>query len=1098
MQHRREEDISRLVHNAKSTSTPGIARIERLEDKFDRLLSRLEKQPRGDATTVQSSPENKIAAYQPILKQSPEAEELECLKQQVQHLSSMISGSQAIAAYQPSTRGNYYRDNKEEEISRLKEEIRKLKAPESRIHSQRETSTEPAAVNRLTQDLTRAFNEIQRMQSRMDGFMRTYASKLNRQEQQRSRTRDGRPICDICGRIGHVRQNYFSPNDQRNQSPGQQHTQQARPRIAVIEAEATNDPVVAQFNHQHSTTYQTQAAEQCTTPLVESQSDCHPPIPPQSDLIEETESIPVKVDDTKKESLDVQTTITDPHLNPIVNAEEYQDDNKTEETSPLPTACSANQEQDITLKPRDLSLYGNIANCPVKLLVDTGASITVINAAFFRNIPSSQPLKTTTSSVPAINTVSGERLPILGQVILPLEIDSRCYHCRMYVIEDLGFEAVLGRDFLEEKGAVIDFRNGTVQLTDQDPITKEPVIQTVRAVATYVIPPRAEAIVPAHLEQSSPHNLQGLIEPSSQLAHKYCLQGASCLVTSTPEGDVPFRILNPTAKPVTIHQGTTLGAFTTLDEIIATPLNQSKSTSHKNQSSNDLTSHIDFSHSTLTADQQQALLALLKQYRDVFALSPEELGRTDVIKYTIDTGNSPPIRLRPYRLPETKKAVVDQHVNDMLKRGIIRESTSPWSAPIVLVSKKDGGERFCLDYRRLNKITTKDSFPLPRVDSTLDALSNTKFFSTVDLISGYWQCELAEEAKEKTAFITHRGLYEFEVLPFGLVNGPNFFQRIMECVLRGLTYEICLVYLDDVIVFSRTFEEHLVRLEQVFKRFRDANIKLKPSKCHFGCQKVNFLGHVVTAEGVHPDPQKVSAVKEFPVPRNVKQVRSFLGLCNYYRKFVRDFAKIAEPLNKLTRKDTVFNWNEACQQAFDTLKTALIEAPILAYPDFNLHFELYVDASNDGIGMVLGQIQNGREVVICYAGRGLNQAERNYSVTEREALSVVEGIKYFQSYLYGRKFTVHTDHNALKWLMQIRDPTGRLARWSLLLQQYDYSTKYSTVQYSTITVRSTAPASLMVTQMHYPEDHTTTPSPHWINQAFRLSEYTSYSAGTPP
>jgi len=264
----------------------------------------------------------------------------------------------------------------------------------------------------------------------------------------------------------------------------------------------------------------------------------------------------------------------------------------------------------------------------------------------------------------------------------------------------------------------------------------------------------------------------------------------------------------------------------------------------------------------------------------------------------------------------------------------------------------------------------------------------------------------------------------------------------MECILCGLTYETCLIYLDDVIIFSCTFEEHLLRLEEVLQRFRKVNIKLKPSKCHFCCDQVNYLGHVVSSAGVAPDPQKVSVVNDFPVPRNVKQVHSFLGLCNYYRKFVRGFAKIAAPLNQLTRKSTPFVWDEHCQTTFDTLKQALTEAPILAYPDITLPFDLYVDASDEGIGMVLGQRQEGIERVIAYAGRSLNPAERNYSVAEREGLAVVDGIKHFQSYLYGRHFTIYTDHNALKWLMILKEPTGRLACWSVLLQQYDFEIKH--------------------------------------------------------
>ena len=259
-----------------------------------------------------------------------------------------------------------------------------------------------------------------------------------------------------------------------------------------------------------------------------------------------------------------------------------------------------------------------------------------------------------------------------------------------------------------------------------------------------------------------------------------------------------------------------MGAFTSIDDISHIENHDSSPPTADIPDPGDVASHVDLSNSKLTADQRKAIKDLLAKYRDVFALTPDELGRTGIIKYTIDTGDSAPIRSRPYRIPEAKKATVDQHNDDMLARGIIRESISPWAAPIVLVSKKDGEDRFCVDYRRVNAVTKKDSFLLPRIDSTLDALSGMSLLSTLDLASGYWQCELEEVSKEKTAFISHRGLFEFEVLPFGVVNGPNYFQRLMECILRGLTYETCLIYLDDVIIFSRNFEEHLQRLEEVF------------------------------------------------------------------------------------------------------------------------------------------------------------------------------------------------------------------------------------------------------------------------------------------
>ena len=310
------------------------------------------------------------------------------------------------------------------------------------------------------------------------------------------------------------------------------------------------------------------------------------------------------------------------------------------------------------------------------------------------------------------------------------------------------------------------------------------------------------------------------------------------------------------------------------------------------------------------------------------------------------------------------------------------------------------------------------------------------------MISGYWQVEMNSSSKEKTAFVTHSGLYEFTTMPFGLCNAPGTFQRLMECVLRGLTWQIALIYLDDVLVYSRTFDDHLQHLRLVFDRFRTAGLKLKPSKCHFGQKQVNYLGHVITRDGIQPDPEKIKVVQEYPVPRTVKDVRAFMGLTNYYRKFVKDFAHIASPLHDLTKKGAAFLWTEECQTAFETLKQALTEAPILAYPDFTQPFQLATDASNDAIGMVLGQKRNGKEVVIAYAGRKLNPAERNYSVTEREALAVVDGVRHFQPYLYGRPFTVLTDHSAVRWLMNIKEPTGRLARWALLLQQHDFTIQH--------------------------------------------------------
>ena len=276
-------------------------------------------------------------------------------------------------------------------------------------------------------------------------------------------------------------------------------------------------------------------------------------------------------------------------------------------------------------------------------------------------------------------------------------------------------------------------------------------------------------------------------------------------------------------------------------------------------------------------------------------------------------------------------------------------------------------------------------------------------------------------------------------MPFGLTNSGASFQRLMGHILRGLEYRYALIYIDDIIIFSKSVEEHLAHLEEVFGRLHDANVKLNPKKCSFAKQKVEYLGHLVTPQGIKPNPAKIKVVQGFPTPTNLKELRNFLGLATYYRRFVKGFSNIASPLNALTRKGVKFVWTEACSDAFDTLKRALVSAPILAYPNFKEPFLLFVDASSTGIGFTLAQEQNGNEVVIAYNGRGLNRAEQNYSTTEREALALVEGIKKFQPYLHNHKFTVVTDHSSLQWLMNIKDATGRLARWSLLLQQYDFN-----------------------------------------------------------
>ena len=325
----------------------------------------------------------------------------------------------------------------------------------------------------------------------------------------------------------------------------------------------------------------------------------------------------------------------------------------------------------------------------------------------------------------------------------------------------------------------------------------------------------------------------------------------------------------------------------------------------------------------------------------------------------------------------------------------------------------------------------------------LDSLAKQKYFTTLDLASGYWQVNMDPQSQEKTAFITHSGLYEFCVMPFGLCNAPATFQRLMEVVLRGLVRECCLVYLDDILVIGRTFTEHLANLAKVFSRLREAGLHLKPSKCHLVATEVEYLGHVVSHQGVTADPKKIKAVQEYPVPIDVKGLRSFLGLASYYRRFIPNFASVAKPLHVLTRKDMPFKWTDECKTAFESLKKLLTESPLLSYPDFSMPFLLETDASIEGLGAVLAQHKEDHLVhPIAYASRTLLPHERNYGISELEALAVVWAVKHFRHYIFGHKCHVYTDHEALKALINTPHPSGKLARWGLALQELDLEIHY--------------------------------------------------------
>lgn len=459
-------------------------------------------------------------------------------------------------------------------------------------------------------------------------------------------------------------------------------------------------------------------------------------------------------------------------------------------------------------------------------------------------------------------------------------------------------------------------------------------------------------------------------------------------------------------------------------------------------------------HENLNSEERESLLSICEEYSDIFYLPGDKLTHTNVIEHTIPIKTDhPPVNQKMYRLPEKQKLIIQEQVQDMLENDIIEPSKSPWNSPLLVVPKKDGpqGEkkwRVVVDFRRLNAITIGDAFPLPRIEEILDQLGHSRYFTTLDLASGYHQVLVNEEDRLKTAFSTNLGHYQFKRMPFGLSGAPATFQRLMNHILAGLQGFKCFVYLDDIVIYGRNLIDHNQKLKAIFDRLRESNLKLQPSKCQFLRKEVVYLGHICTERGVFPDPSKTKCVQDFPTPRTVRQVQSFLGLSNYYRKFIPNFSKIAEPIQKLLHKGTKFKWTEECQHAFKTLKHALVNPPLLIYPDFSKPFILTTDASGEALGAVLSQGKIGEDQPIAYASRSLNKAERNYSTIERELLAIVWATRNFRCYLYGRNFTVFTDHKPLIGVFNTKDPTSRLVRFHHKLSEFNYEIKYKPGKYN--------------------------------------------------
>lgn len=696
-------------------------------------------------------------------------------------------------------------------------------------------------------------------------------------------------------------------------------------------------------------------------------------------------------------------------------------------------------------------IEGKIGNATAQFLIDTGAKVSLVKEGVLDSInPEWRAMYRREAKCVRLVGITGAPLENCGCFNIPLTLGSATFEHPCYVCNnEMSFPTagIIGQDLLRAKEIDLIMSRGVTFVGGEEvPIVNWETIPDpsgrvksefcgqegvpVLLVEDYQLPPLTENLCFGTVPSSIPPGRLGIIEAANLKTNG--LTVAATLVHIDEHRQVPVRIANLTNQILTVSKNKIVGWLAEAE--VAEPLNDGIA-EVRTMDATDIERLFDLGH--VGPEERGRIVALISRYPDAFALTNLDLGHCGVIKHRIPTQKAAPVYRRAYRIPYSKREEMQRQVDELLEKGIIEHSTSPWGAPALLVEKPDGSFRFVVDYRDLNKVTRVDPYPLPNIQETLSLLGGAQCFSVVDMASGYWQIELDDHDKEKTAFNTPSGHYQWTRMPMGLANSAAVWQRTADVVLAGLLGKLCHVYLDDIIIFSDSFEDHLRHIENVLVRLKEAGLKLKPSKCQFLKPEVKYLGHIISPNGVRPDPEKVWCVREFPRPRNVKEIRQFLGLVGYYRRHIANFAALARPLTRLTSKSTRFGWNAAAEEAFLTLKQRLVQAPVLRFPDFSKPFILSTDASKHAVGAILSQLFDGEEHPVAYASRQLSGAEQKYGATEQECLAVVWGIRHFRCYLYGRRFSVVTDCRSLKWLMNTRDPSSRLARWNLLLQEYD-------------------------------------------------------------
>lgn len=730
----------------------------------------------------------------------------------------------------------------------------------------------------------------------------------------------------------------------------------------------------------------------------------------------------------------------------------------------------------------------SIGGVQVPCLIDTGSMVSTVTETFFqKHFAPNGPTSLKSCNWLQLRAANGLAIPYIGYMELDVQLCGKTIPaCGVLVVKDPPdapnkVPGVLGMNVLSKCYHELFGQHGSALLKDPS-VSKAsaPLFQAFQHCHQADVQRSASAVGRAKVRGRRAYRVPGgfmKLVPATCSAHY-----ASGIVLFEPlESGLPsgllaspalVRVNNGTACIPVVNVGTTdillypriaLGTLQGV-HVVSLPAGVSEvpSVTATVASHTDLVTptiqeqitQLDLSDS-LSSSEQTQVRALLGQFDTVFSAHDGDLGCTNLLSHDIPLLDDVPVRQRYRRIPPSDYDMVKAHINQLLDSQIIRESCSPYASPIVLVKKKDGTLRLCVDYRQLNAKTRKDAFPLPRIEESLDALTGARWFSTLDLASGYNQVPVTERDKAKTAFCTPFGLFEWNRMPFGLCNAPSTFQRLMQRLFGDQQCQSLLLYLDDIIVYSSTVAQHLERLGLVLGRLQREGLKAKLSKCAFFQTEVSYLGHIVSDKGVATDPGKIAAVAEWRVPNTVAELRSFLGFASYYRRFVEGFAKLAAPLHKLVAEQTASKgrpaktlagvWTEACQASFVGLKAKLTTAPVLAYADFTLPFVLEVDASHGGLGAVLSQEQEGKVRPIAYASRSLRPTERNmtnYSSMKLEFLALKWAVtEKFREYLWGNKCVVFTDNNPLSHLSSAKLGATE-QRWASQLASFDLSLRY--------------------------------------------------------